>query len=320
MSQNLQLPAPHVGATKEIWDAINVDLQQILDDVSCWEGERSERMCTRLEAAIKRLNAAVGHEREGYGDAIALSYANDSLRERCEKLELVLAEKLSATTLLTGMNVGSGGIGIVLEGGAASLFAESFVQQYKESGAINYVEMFFTSKECMPGEKFVVTVQRVAGHTPHQLRVKAVEELAKAVGMLEDDAQPSSSPEELSDGEIYSRVSKAIDARINAQAVRVQMTEPMIDQLIGNWFADGWAKDAARGLLHDYDAAIATPQPAAELIDSDMEAMARADCEGDQPGCIDWTDLSNLGATAPQRAAFCRGARAGLAMQKAKNE
>ena len=72
----------HVGATQEIWDAINVDLQQILDDVSCWEGRHAERMCERLEAAIKRLNAAVGHEREGYETAIALGYENDNLREQ----------------------------------------------------------------------------------------------------------------------------------------------------------------------------------------------------------------------------------------------
>lgn len=72
----------HVGATQEIWDAINVDLQQILDDVSCWEGRHAERMCERLETAIKRLNAAVGHEREGYETSIALSYESDKLREQ----------------------------------------------------------------------------------------------------------------------------------------------------------------------------------------------------------------------------------------------
>ena len=48
-----------MSAPQEIWDAINVDLQQILDDVSCWEGDNAERMCVRLEAAIARLNAAL---------------------------------------------------------------------------------------------------------------------------------------------------------------------------------------------------------------------------------------------------------------------
>ena len=77
----------HVGATQEIWDAINVDLQQILDDVSCWEGRHAERMCERLETAIKRLNAAVGHEREGYETAIAVGYENDALRTRLAEVE-----------------------------------------------------------------------------------------------------------------------------------------------------------------------------------------------------------------------------------------
>lgn len=77
----------HVGATQEIWDAINVDLQQILDDVSCWEGRHAERMCERLETAIKRLNAAVGNEREGYETAIAAGYENDALRTRLAEVE-----------------------------------------------------------------------------------------------------------------------------------------------------------------------------------------------------------------------------------------
>ena len=76
----------HVGATQEIWDAINVDLQQILDDVSCWEGRHAEHMCERLETAIKRLNSAVGHEREGYETAIATGYANDALRTLITRL------------------------------------------------------------------------------------------------------------------------------------------------------------------------------------------------------------------------------------------
>lgn len=77
----------HVGATQEIWDAINVDLQQILDDVSCWEGRHAERMCECLETAIKRLNAAVGNEREGYETAIAAGYENDALRTRLAEVE-----------------------------------------------------------------------------------------------------------------------------------------------------------------------------------------------------------------------------------------
>lgn len=186
MNQPLQLPAPHVGATQEIWDAINVDLQQIVDDVSGWEGANAERMCTQLEAAVKRLNAAVGHEREGYEAAIASSFETEALRERCEKLELVLADKLNAATLLTGMNIRNGGMEIGLQGGAASLFAEMLAKEYQESGATNYMEVSFTSRECVPGEKFIVTAQRVAGQTPHQFRVQAEAERDAARAMVAD--------------------------------------------------------------------------------------------------------------------------------------
>lgn len=93
MNQPLQLPAPHVGATQEIWDAINVDLQQIVDDVSGWEGANAERMCTQLEAAIKRLNAAVGHEREGYEAAIASAGRIDELAAQVEELHKKLQEQ-----------------------------------------------------------------------------------------------------------------------------------------------------------------------------------------------------------------------------------
>jgi hypothetical protein len=72
----------HVGADEAIWDAINVDLQQVLDDVSCWEGRPAERVCGQLEAAINRLNAAVGHEREGYEAAIASSFELERLHEQ----------------------------------------------------------------------------------------------------------------------------------------------------------------------------------------------------------------------------------------------
>ena len=85
----------HVGGTQEIWDAINVDLQQILDDVSCWEGKGPERMCERLETAIKRLNAAVGHEREGYETAIATSYDNDRLRAEAARYKAMAYDEKS---------------------------------------------------------------------------------------------------------------------------------------------------------------------------------------------------------------------------------
>ena len=82
MAECEALRAQHVGTTQEIWAAINVDLQQIVDDASCGEGRWAESLSGRLEAAITKLNAAVGHERQGYETAIALGYENDKLREQ----------------------------------------------------------------------------------------------------------------------------------------------------------------------------------------------------------------------------------------------
>ena len=77
----------HVGASQEIWDAINKDLQQIVDDASCGEGRWAESLSSRLEAAVAKLNAAVGHEREGYEAAIASGFEVDRLRNEVAQLK-----------------------------------------------------------------------------------------------------------------------------------------------------------------------------------------------------------------------------------------
>jgi uncharacterized protein (UPF0335 family) len=86
----------YVGASKAVWDAINVDLQQCLDNVSCWEGKASERLCDQLGIAIDKLNAAVGHEREGYEAAIASSYEIERLQEQRDDLLKALRRVLEA--------------------------------------------------------------------------------------------------------------------------------------------------------------------------------------------------------------------------------
>lgn len=68
---------------------------------------------------------------------------------------------------------------MVLEGGVCRVIAELLVKQFIDIGAINYVEMTFTSKSTMPGEHFVLTLQKSSGLTPHQKVTRLEKELAE---------------------------------------------------------------------------------------------------------------------------------------------
>ncbi|WP_430229642.1 hypothetical protein [Paraburkholderia tropica] len=85
---------------------------------------------------------------------------------------------------LTGMHPIGGALHIGLEGGACKIFAESFAEQFRESGATNYVEMTLESNDAEIGE-LLVTLQRVQGKTPAQLRREAEAER----NALRDDAE-----------------------------------------------------------------------------------------------------------------------------------
>lgn len=93
----------------------------------------------------------------------------EALRAEVRRLEQQLQDKFNKETLLTGME----GNRLALQGGAAALLAEMFAAQFDESKAENYLEVSFTSKQILPNERFVVTVQKCSGQTPHQLRQAA---------------------------------------------------------------------------------------------------------------------------------------------------
>lgn len=65
---------------------------------------------------------------------------------------------------------------IGIEGFIAPMLIEMFAAQFKESHAENYLEMSFTSSQILPSESFVIRVQKVAGKTPHALRLEAEEQ------------------------------------------------------------------------------------------------------------------------------------------------
>lgn len=125
------------------------------------------------QALIDRLRA------ENEMDAAA---ALERLYLENEKLRQGLADKVVSETLLREMSVQNGGLNMTLEGGAARLFAASFVDQFRESGASNYLEMSFH----VDNMHLLVTLQRVAGKTPAQFRKEAEKSLAS----LEALAQP----------------------------------------------------------------------------------------------------------------------------------
>lgn len=63
-----------------------------------------------------------------------------------------------------------GGFGFELSGGVCHLMAEGFAEQFKQSGAINYLELLFDHSDIGP---LTITMQRVNGLTPAQKLAKA---------------------------------------------------------------------------------------------------------------------------------------------------
>lgn len=102
-----------------------------------------------------------------------------ALQAECERLRKAIADKVVAETMITGMIAGDDGVSIGLEGGASKILADAFGQQLVESGAINYIELTFESREYPEIGQITVTVKNELGKTPHQLRVIAETELAK---------------------------------------------------------------------------------------------------------------------------------------------
>ncbi|MCP1674353.1 hypothetical protein J2T57_001455 [Natronocella acetinitrilica] len=103
-----------------------------------------------------------------------------ALESECERLRAAFVDQEVRELLLHEMTLDARGINMRLEGGACRLLAEAFAQQFVDAATPNYIEMSleFRSKSVMPGERLVVTLQRLAGKTPHQLRAEAEARLA----------------------------------------------------------------------------------------------------------------------------------------------
>lgn len=63
-----------------------------------------------------------------------------------------------------------GGFGFEFSGGVCQLLAEAYADQFKQSGAINYLELLFQHSDVGP---LTITMQRVEGLTPAQKLAQA---------------------------------------------------------------------------------------------------------------------------------------------------
>lgn len=70
---------------------------------------------------------------------------------------------MSEKELLKSISIEKDTIDMTIEGGACGVIADAFASQFKEEGAVNYLEMQFNNTEL---GQIVVTIQRVDGATP----------------------------------------------------------------------------------------------------------------------------------------------------------
>ena len=96
-----------------------------------------------------------------------------------DQLRTMLSERLLDETRLVDFAIANGGLAMGLRGGAAQLLAEMLADQIESTGAVNYLEVRFTSRTIAPGERYLVTIQKCVGKTPHELRLAAECELAR---------------------------------------------------------------------------------------------------------------------------------------------
>lgn len=89
-----------------------------------------------------------------------------------------------------------GSFGFTFSGLAIQIMAESFADQFKSSGAVNYLELLFDHSEVGP---LTVTMQRVEGLTPAQKLAAVEAQLEKAEAALSAANEKLSKPVVLPD-------------------------------------------------------------------------------------------------------------------------
>lgn len=110
----------------------------------------------------------------------------EDLRQENEKLHEQLAQKLVDQAFINDIAVKNGSLHMQMEGGLLNIMADSFASMIMESGAENYLECSFGSKQFLPDEMLLLTIQRCKGETPHQLRTLAESRLQQISEAKED--------------------------------------------------------------------------------------------------------------------------------------
>lgn len=108
-----------------------------------------------------------------------LSSDIEYLQKENEQLRQLLYKQLPENEIVNFFVEDKFGSLVNVKGGICKIVAELIVKEFIETGAINYVEMSFTSTILAPGEHFLLTVQKSSGLTPHQKLLHCQNELAE---------------------------------------------------------------------------------------------------------------------------------------------
>lgn len=111
----------------------------------------------------------------------AISREIQELRNENRDLRQKLYDQLPESEIVDFFVRDHFGALLEVEGGILRIFAELLVKEFIDTGAINYVEMAFTSNSLDPGERYVLTLQKASGLTPHQKLLQAQRELNEAL-------------------------------------------------------------------------------------------------------------------------------------------
>ena len=144
--------------------------------------EGGEECAARWLELVRALISAAAKSKMLRMDADYLTEL-DTYKAENERLRVLLAEKVVNATMLTGLVAIDGGIALGFEGGACGMMAQLFGDQFFESPAINYLELRFNSTKHPDLGRLVVTLQRVEGKTPAEMRATA-ETQASALAFL----------------------------------------------------------------------------------------------------------------------------------------
>lgn len=168
------------------------DLAQHRGD--CFDDEIDARLSKSLRAEGERLRAHGG----GSITYVERCDSCETFRQRmiaekarAEKAERERDEANAAIMNIRELHFKDGNLDAAVGGEGATAIAMTLVGFYKAQGGANYVEMQLADKNT--GERYTVTVQRVAGKTPHELRTAAearAETLAAALREIQEGKGP----------------------------------------------------------------------------------------------------------------------------------